>query len=216
MRHAYVVANQIVTLIGEGREFYVRADDGRVFLTTPDEEHFFYPGNWLNSASPEEKSMLSIYPVDEQRESFDPDFYYAGAELINFDQQTGVVTCTVGKMLKPIEMLKATQLGKLAALRYAKETGGLNVGGANVRTDRESQGLINGAYALVQAQPNKVISWKTDAGFVQLDAAQVSAIAVAVGDHVQNCFETEAAHAAAIQALTDPAAVVAYNMSAGW
>ncbi len=79
-----------------------------------------------------------------------------------------------------------------AQARFRKETGGIAVAGQPVATDRESQALISGAFALVQQQPQTVIRFKTPGGFVTLDAAQMSAIAIAVAQHVQACFAIEA------------------------
>lgn len=86
-----------------------------------------------------------------------------------------------------------SQLLAYAALaRWRKETGGINLAGQPIATDRESQSLISGAFALVQQQPETVIRFKTPSGFVTLDAAQMSAIAIAVAQHVQACFAIEA------------------------
>lgn len=96
------------------------------------------------------------------------------------------------------EVQRAQLLGYAAAARYRKETGGISVAGQPIATDRESQALISGAFALVQQQPQTVIRFKTPGGFVTLDAAQMSAIAIAVAQHVQACFALEADVAADI------------------
>lgn len=80
-----------------------------------------------------------------------------------------------------------------AARRYAYETAGVTISGTLVATDRDSQALINGAYNLVTADPSRTIRFKGATGaFVELDAATMTAIAVAVGAHVQNAFAREA------------------------
>ncbi|TVR11857.1 MAG: DUF4376 domain-containing protein [Salinarimonadaceae bacterium] len=78
-----------------------------------------------------------------------------------------------------------------ARRRWEIETGGLVVGGAAIRTDRESQALINGALSLVQTDPTATIEFKGAAGWSTLDAAQMTAIALAVGRHVQKAFSAE-------------------------
>jgi len=82
--------------------------------------------------------------------------------------------------------------------RWRIETGGILVGGVPVATDRESQGLIIGAHAYVLANPDVTINFKAANGFVDLDAATVTAVATAVAAHVQACFAAEAEVAAAI------------------
>lgn len=83
--------------------------------------------------------------------------------------------------------------------RWRVETGGITVGGVPVATDRESQGLITGAHAYVQINPGVTIKYKSGTGFIDLDAATVTAVATAVAAHVQACFAAEADVAAAIQ-----------------
>lgn len=85
------------------------------------------------------------------------------------------------------------QLAAYAAdARWRRETAGITVSGAAVATDRESQAMLSGAWAYVQQNPAATIRWKAADGFVTLDAAAVTALAVAVGAHVQACFATEA------------------------
>ncbi len=89
-----------------------------------------------------------------------------------------------------------------AAKRWAVETGGIAVGGATIDTSRESQTMIAGAYAYVQAQPATTVEYKTASGWVTLDAAAMTAIALAVGAHVQACFAAERGVCEAIDAGT--------------
>ncbi|MBB5573321.1 DUF4376 domain-containing protein [Rhizobium paranaense] len=86
-----------------------------------------------------------------------------------------------------------------ATKRYAVETGGIVFGDMAVSTDRQSQALIAGAYAYVQANPTITVNFKTANGFVNLTAAQVRAVANAVGAHVQASF---AAEDAVVEAIT--------------
>ena len=78
-----------------------------------------------------------------------------------------------------------------ASKRYAVETGGIVLNGMAVMTDRASQSLITGAYNYVQANPETTVKFKTSGGFVELTATQMTAIANAVGAHVQAAFAAE-------------------------
>ena len=80
-----------------------------------------------------------------------------------------------------------------AGKRWLVETGGITVAGAHIQTDRDSQAMITGAYAYAQANPDATINYKAEGGFVALTAAQMTAIGLAVGAHVQACFAAEAA-----------------------
>lgn len=76
----------------------------------------------------------------------------------------------------------------LSVYRRKKVNGGLTVNGVTVQTDTESRANLLGAKELGTS-----IKWKTSNGFVDLTAAQIAAIATAVGQHVQKCFDAEAA-----------------------
>jgi hypothetical protein len=98
-----------------------------------------------------------------------------------------------------------------AAKRYAVETGGITVNGAKIATDRESQAMIGNAFAYVQTASAPSVSYKSLAGFVTLTADQIKGVALAVGAHVQACFDAEAATVSKITAkkpsITDKAGV---------
>ncbi|APT31933.1 hypothetical protein MCBMB27_02642 [Methylobacterium phyllosphaerae] len=78
-----------------------------------------------------------------------------------------------------------------AAKRFAVETGGIVVAGAPVATDRGSQAMIANALSYVQASGAASVSYKSPAGFVTLTAEQIKAVGLAVGAHVQACFQAE-------------------------
>lgn len=101
--------------------------------------------------------------------------------------------------------------------REQVETGGTTVGGVSVRTDAGSQAKLTGALNFVGRNPNRTIKWKTATGtFASLNKAAIEAISDGVGEFVAKCFDAEAAHYAAIDVLTTPAQVAAYDVSTGW
>lgn len=110
--------------------------------------------------------------------------------------------------------LKSAKRAALAALRYAREIAGLPAWG--LRTDRESQALLTGAALAASLDPAYTVDWKTENGWTTLNAAQLLGAAQVVRAHVQACFSNERAHAQAIDALTTPEAVEAYDLSGGW
>lgn len=74
----------------------------------------------------------------------------------------------------------------LPAYRYKRENEGITVSGVTIPTDIATRTNLLGAKGL-----NTSIKWKTASGFVLLSAEQISAIATAVGQHVQKCFDAE-------------------------
>lgn len=134
---------------------------------------------WLRTATEQDLKDAKVQLVEEEPVPLTWDRRY--------EQNVG------GKIVKlPAKELKARLLEHAAARRYEKEIGGVQALDTQIRTDRESQGLILGALALVQSDPEAVISFKTPDGFRKLGAAVVTDIAKAVGAHVQECFRLEA------------------------
>lgn len=123
-----------------------------------------------------------------------------------------VPTGTTGSYEPPVapvetfEDRKARKLAALATWRYQQETAGVVVGGAKIRTDRESQATITGAYISLSQGLVQSIDWKAEGGqWVQLALAQIAPIAQAVVAHVQACFTAERLLAAQINAATTDA-----------
>jgi hypothetical protein len=91
-----------------------------------------------------------------------------------------------------LEELKQTKLQEIAYERWKEETGGITLpDGTVVKTDRESQALLTAAVLKAQDDPDYVVNWKAKNGWIQIDAATLTAIADAVRAHVQACFDKE-------------------------
>jgi len=115
-----------------------------------------------------------------------------------------------------VEEVRARKLSALAAYRYAAETGGVAVSGADVMTDRASQGLIAGAKLYSDLNESVEIDWKGQNGWVTIDRTAILAISQAVAAHVQASFSNERAHAEAIAALETQEEIEAYDITSGW
>lgn len=89
-----------------------------------------------------------------------------------------------------LEKLKQ-KISDLARIRWERETAGIMVNGSKIRTDRESQAMIIGAYTAVQIDPERIINWKGKDDWVQLNATAIATITKAVINHVQACFSHE-------------------------
>ncbi|WP_278400412.1 DUF4376 domain-containing protein [Stutzerimonas kunmingensis] len=81
---------------------------------------------------------------------------------------------------------------QIADRRWQAEVAGIDVGGMHIDTGRDSQALITGATVQAMLDPNYSLRWKTVAGFVDLTAEQIIAVATAARGHVQACFNREA------------------------
>ncbi len=116
----------------------------------------------------------------------------------------------------PLSEVKSQRIDELANLRYQHETAGITLSGMAIETDRQSQALITGAWSFSQLNPAVLIDWKGVNGWIQIDAATITAIAGAVADHVQACFSASRLHEEAILALETSEEVAAYDLTTGW
>lgn len=105
----------------------------------------------------------------------------------------------------------------LATLKSARDAAiarGIEVNGLHVQTDDLSQSRLTAAALAAQLDPGATLRWKLATGeFVALSAPQIIALALAVRDHVQACFDREAVLLAEIEASAAPEAV---DISTGW
>lgn len=119
--------------------------------------------------------------------------------------------------LPTLEEFRAGKLVELAGLRWEKETGGTNFNGMPVATDAVSQTKYIDAVVGAQIDPNAVIKWKmADGTFVPLDAAAITAVAMAVRAHVQVCFDNEALLKAQVEAAVTAEEIAAVDLNIGW
>lgn len=139
-----------------------------------------------------------------------------------YDLDAGTIVYSTA--YKSLADCKAVKLAELATYRYEQEVGGVVVGGATIKTDRETQAILSAGYVKAREDENYTIaSWKVTNGvFTSLDATTIIAIADAVEAHVQACFDNEKLHTqggdgtGGINALTTQAAVDAYDITGGW
>ena len=159
------------------------------------------------------------------------DVYYAPRSTFSFKLVSGqrheLVDAEIAEILMLLQAsrMPATTLAQavtkkladLAAFRYDKETSGLTIGADTIRTDRESQAQLNGAYTGLKDGFSSTVSWKDASGnFVTINFAQISPIATAVFSHVQRCFLRENQLATTINALRTAGDVTAFDINAQW
>lgn len=105
---------------------------------------------------------------------------------------------------------------ELAVRRYRAEVSGITMpNGVQIKTDRESQATITGAYASTLLNPGTVINWKGANGWVQINATEIATIAGAVSAHVQSCFNKERQLSDKLDTLT-PEQVFEFDVDAEW
>ena len=112
-----------------------------------------------------------------------------------------------GGLPEPADISAEQWRSRIAERRWSAEVAGVTVSVMRVETDDRAKLLINGAAVEAMIDPEYVMSWKTDDGFVELTGAQVIGIARAVRSHVQACFDREAELIALVESgkMTDQA-----------
>lgn len=150
--------------------------------------------------------LVETVVIVEAVDSYDP-----GPGLIAVDA-TGVTAyagCTwteEGGFVEPSKPLptKDELIAYAADKRWQIETGGISVSGAEIRTDEKSQNRVSGAALLALSDPELgTIDWEAMPGeWVTVDKADMIAIGIAVGRHVQACFTALKAVQAEIDAGT--------------
>jgi hypothetical protein len=91
-----------------------------------------------------------------------------------------------------VEVAKRRKLAEIADWRYKREVAGVFMNGARIKTDRESQAIITGAFLSLSQGLIQSVDWKAGNGqWVQLGLPEMTAIAQVVSAHVQGCFSLE-------------------------
>lgn len=135
------------------------------------------------------------------------------------DLETGEIT-QAPVSPRTLEENRDALFAALSDRRWRAETAGIVVGGAPIRTDRESQSVLTSAYVQAFSNPDFAVRWKIGQGqFVTLNAATIIAIGDAVTAHVQACFDNEDQLTTAILAAFgqgDHDALESFDIEAGW
>lgn len=92
---------------------------------------------------------------------------------------------------KDLDILRKLKLDEIAAMRWSREVGGIDVGGVQIKTDRESQAQLSSAFASLTGGLIPDTPWKAVEGWVRVTLDDIRPIAGAVAVHVRSCFDWE-------------------------
>lgn len=154
--------------------------------------------------------------VTQAKVNFDQKYYTLSDPSYEYDSNTHTVQEIITPIPKPLEYVLELKLSELAAFRYDKQNSGTTFNGVPVDTGEVSQSKILGIRLQALIDPAYTVNFKTIAGFFTLDSTAINALSDAVREHIQLCFDNEAAHITAIQALTDAQEVIEYDITTGW
>ena len=104
----------------------------------------------------------------------------------------------------PLDEAKAAKLEEINAARKAFEAGGFELGEMHIRTDEKTRSVISAGMQEVRNDPTYTINdWRMqDGSFVDLIAAQITAIYEATLAHVGSAFTTQRIYDEAIATAT--------------
>ncbi|EBB6195745.1 DUF4376 domain-containing protein [Salmonella enterica] len=105
----------------------------------------------------------------------------------------GVLTRQFEVRTCPRDEIIRLQTDALADVRYRKETGGIELEGMKILTDRESQAQLTGAYQSLASGLITQTDWKAADGWMTVTKEQIEPVAKAVATHVAGCFAAEKA-----------------------
>ena len=93
---------------------------------------------------------------------------------------------------------------EVANRRYNREIAGIKLPNDQIiRTDRESQSQLNGAYTGLKNNFITSTWWKTENGWALVTLEDIEPIAIMVADYVRGCFEIEKMHNDWINEITN-------------
>jgi len=155
---------------------------------------------------------VDILPLTDTGSGAGP--YQTATRTITHDGSTATAEYELSSI--PLADRKTAMKAAITARRWAVETAGITVSGAAIATDAATQAKLSGALQLVQADNTVLIDWKgSDGSWVQLNASAVTAIAVAVGSHVQACFTREKELHTAVDNAVDSDALNLIDIESG-
>lgn len=136
-----------------------------------------------------------------------------------YEQQWEVYGLDSEQVAENIESAKTRLIDAATSKRWDVMTGGMSVNGMQIGTTIDDQNRITSVVAnaaLVGLTDESLVDFKSNSGWVQISIFQVRAIAGAIGQFVQACYTAERTHHEAIELLTTPAEIKAYDVNAGW
>lgn len=173
-----------------------------------------YPAATLGQWTAAELEAIGVYGVEEP--ALAPGFREASRALVVI---AGRPTWQVAYEAIPLDELKAQRLEEIAYRRWQAEIGGFT-GPDDVQypSDELAQAKVNGAVTLLDKDPTLTeVDWELGRNnWITMPAAQVQAMGVLIGRHIQACFTHSRGLMAQVQAAADVAELLAVDIETGW
>lgn len=178
-----------------------------------------HPASIFRLWPPAALAAIGFAPFREDR--FDRARYTSGGSSDSLVE--GEVVRSHAVEPRAIDGLKSLRRGELRALRDQTVHAGIEWspdGGATVhvvQTDERSLNRVANTLLLLDKTGRATQGWRMRNDRVEtVAAADFLDMAIAVGDHVDACYQAQASHEVAIDALSDAQAVIDYDITTGW
>jgi len=142
---------------------------------------------------------------------------------VSYDNDGYTITATRTVVDQPLDRVKDRLKRKVKAIRDNVVNAGIEFQAASgdpvyvVQTDADSRRELTGAVVAANEDNLTVQAWRmADNEVVVMDIADFKAMALEVRNHVNACFERQAALEAEIDAADDVGTAVAIDLDAGW
>ena len=188
-----------------------------------------FPAAYLRATIKDGTGPADVYFFEDRSKHGIDEHHNMGPASDNLDGNTVIRTST--PVMKNVDAIKARKSAQVTQQRSQVELGGIYwEDGADkyvVDTSEASQGRLAHATAHgnESGKPDRKWSLVTETGVggdtwtpgrPTLLMAKFKQMAVAVGDHVDACFDAEEAHLAAIAALGTAQEAYDYDITTGW
>jgi hypothetical protein len=91
-----------------------------------------------------------------------------------------------------IRNYRENKITDISTAKWAMIYGGIDFAGNQIATDEKSQALLNGAVTRSMLEDSFTFYWKVGSGdYLELNEEMIKAVAVAVSNHVEMCFDIE-------------------------
>lgn len=115
-----------------------------------------------------------------------------------------------------LEMNRPEMRQQLAEYRFNFEVAGIDVGGMQIKTDRESQGQVGNAFVSLTNDLVPDVDFKAANGWGTINKEQIKPVAKAVAAHSRGCFRGERRVAELIDGAQTLAEIAAIDVQAAF
>ncbi len=123
---------------------------------------------------------------------FKSKYYYVNIETKEIVERPTIYHIWTGtSWIIDIEKAKEDKKNEIATKRWEEETSGILYNDIFIKTDRDSQSAMFNIALIAMQDPTYTCKWKTQDGFITLNASQILEIASMIRAHVQACFDKE-------------------------